>query len=205
MIISRMNVLSAKNYFLLICFLIFCSPITGGAEIFRYVDKDGVVHFTNTPVATAGKPLNYKPYLEEIGSTDSTYFNIEKINEYIIQASTHYNLSCNLIKAIIKVESNFNCDAISKKGAIGLMQIMPQNFNLLSINDPFDPLQNIMGGARYLKNMLQRYNGDILLSLAAYNAGPSAVDRYGSIPPYSETQRYVQKVIDYYRLYENEG
>ncbi len=205
MIILKIDILKVKEIFLLICFLSFFYPILARAEIFRYVDKGGVTHFTNIPIAAAGKPLNFKPYQKEIGSIDSNYFNIGQINDYITQASARYNLSCHLIKAIIKVESDFNCGAVSSKGAIGLMQIMPENFKLLSINDPFDPWENIMGGVRYLKNMLKRYNGDLFLSLAAYNAGPSAVDRYGTIPPYPETRKYVRKVIDYYKLYENEG
>jgi soluble lytic murein transglycosylase len=101
----------------------------------------------------------------------------------------------------MKAESGFNPKAISKKGAKGLMQIMPSNFRALGIKDPFNPRESIMGGALYLRQMLDRFNGEVHLALAAYNAGPDSVDRSGGIPPIRETENYVNKVMKYYKIF----
>lgn len=122
----------------------------------------------------------------------------EPFDQYIQEAARRFDISLHLIKAVIKVESNFNPKAVSVKGAKGLMQIMPSNFQFLNITDPFDPKQNIMGGARYLSELLIQFDHDVSLALAAYNAGPHAVVRYQGIPPYRETQNYVQKVLKIY-------
>jgi soluble lytic murein transglycosylase len=103
---------------------------------------------------------------------------------------------------VIKVESDFNPEAVSKKGAKGLMQIMPDNFKSLAVKDPFNPSQNIMGGVLYLQRLLKRYEYKLPLVLAAYNAGPEAVDKYKNIPPYEETQNYVKKVMETYSQYK---
>ena len=103
-------------------------------------------------------------------------------------------LSFHLLKALIRVESNFDSQAVSKAGAMGLMQIMPENIKALKIRDPFDPRDNILGGALYLKTLIERFEGKLPLALAAYNAGPSVVDKYQAIPPIKETEEYVHKV-----------
>ncbi|MGW6301554.1 lytic transglycosylase domain-containing protein [Peribacillus butanolivorans] len=138
---------------------------------------------------TSINPLKTANTSHKTGETVTNYEDI------IRQAATLYNLPEKLIKSVIKQESNFNPKATSYAGAAGLMQLMPATARSLGVDDITDPEQNIMGGSKYLSQMLTRYNGDIQVALAAYNAGPGNVDKYNGIPPFEETQNYVQKVF----------
>lgn len=173
--------------------LLACWGGLSGADIYSYVDKDGVRHFTDSP--TKEEMVLYIKKGPEISQAPS--YSSDQFDHIILKASREHGVSYSLIKAMIKVESNFNPRAISRMGAKGLMQIMPKNMKSLDITDPFDPYENIMGGTRYIKQMLKRFDGRLLMALAAYNAGPTVVEKYNKIPPYKETRHYVDKVIKY--------
>ena len=179
--------------FIMIALLLVVQQIAV-ADIYMYIYSDGVLHFTNAPTTS-----QYRLYIKERPKkTESS----RAYDPLIGEASQLLDLSFPLLKAMIKVESNFNSRAVSKSGALGLMQIMPENIKALKVRDPFDPRDNIMGGAAYLKKMIKRFHGRLPLALAAYNAGPSTVARYNAIPPIKETEDYVKKVMKYFYLYK---
>jgi soluble lytic murein transglycosylase len=168
-------------------------PAGAGADIYRWVDENGVLHYSDAPSVNAYFP--HSGYMLDGYSTD-------RYDSIIRQAARRYNLDFELVKAIVKVESNFNPRAVSRSGALGLMQIMPFNLGPLDIENPYNPWQNIMGGSRFFRQILNRFNGDVKLALAGYNAGPNSVARYGGIPPFRETVNYVRKVMRCYRRYK---
>lgn len=132
-----------------------------------------------------------------VSSTEKSYSK-EEISNIISKISAKHGVNEKLVRALIKQESGFNPSVVSKAGATGLMQLMPQTAKSLGVIDAKDPIQNVDGGVRYLKSMMKKYNGNLILALAAYNAGPGAVDKYGGVPPYKETQNYVKNILANY-------
>jgi soluble lytic murein transglycosylase len=159
-----------------------------------FIDSKGVLNFTNVPVSS-----NYRLFIKEIPKRKNNEFS-NRYDNLISRASKRYGVSFSLIKAMIKVESNFNPNAVSRAGAIGLMQIMPANMETLDISDPYNAWENVMGGANYFSQLLDRFNGKVPFALAAYNAGPSIVEKYKNIPPFPETKSYVKKVMKSYNI-----
>jgi hypothetical protein len=151
--------------------------------------------FTTTGIAPS---TTQKSFAESPEMSAAEQANREKIEQMIREVSDRYRVDPALVRAVIQTESNWNSSAISRKGARGLMQLVPGTAQQLGVNNAFDPQQNLDGGVRYLHKLLERYNGDLDRALAAYNAGPRAVDRAGGIPRYRETREYVQKVTDSY-------
>jgi hypothetical protein len=192
-------------------------PTLSSAQMFRYVDKDGVLHFTNVPtLPNQVKTPTLPPYAANLVNNSRLaaprpYYPLRSFlplcnplnqslyDPHIKFACQRYGLDYNLVKAVIRAESAFDPAALSPKGAMGLMQLMPETSRDLGVVNPFDPNQNIDGGARYLKFLLNRFDNNVLFALAAYNAGPEAVEKHGGIPPYEETRNYVRRVLDFYQ------
>jgi len=184
---------------LLGCFVIGLTlvlPCPVLADIYRYKDKDGVWHFTNIK-----SDIRYKLYIKSFVGKPSAY--IKEFGSIIDQAAERFMVDPSLIKAVIKAESDFDKKAISKKGAQGLMQLMPTTADAMEVADPFNPEENIFGGTRYLSQLLERFQDDKRLALAAYNAGPEKVVSYNGVPPFRETEAFVKKVLNYYKEYQS--
>jgi hypothetical protein len=187
---------------------------TANADIYQFVDENGVVHFTNVSGGRVKKPSKI---VSENGKTISSSKSPSRENENRAQqkdaipvsyvniinaACSRLGVDPSLVHAIVKVESDFNPYAISRKGAMGLMQLMPQTATIMNVRNTFSPDENVEGGVKYLRYLLDRYEGNISLALAAYNAGETAVKKWGTIPPYKETQDYVKKIL---RIYNGTG
>ena len=189
-----------KSMFFISLLLIGVTGIAS-ADIYKYIDENGVAHFTNIP---SGQ--KYDKFITEnnraVSSRSSKSFSQDNRTDYtqiISSKSIKYDLEPSLINAVIQVESGGNSFAVSKKGAAGLMQLMPSTANDMDVKNPLNPEENIDGGTKYLRYLLDRYNGDLSLALAAYNAGPERVEQFGGIPPFQETQQYVKKVLSLYQ------
>src|SRR4030042_790063 len=189
------------RYILIILGVILFVSTVVHADIYKYVDKDGVVCYTDTPL---GKKVN-RVYRENSDSTPvqpqlvkADYDVIKDYHGIVHEKASEYNMDPSLIKAVIKTESNWNSRAISRKGAMGLMQLMPTTASDMNVRNQFNPEENIEGGTKYLKYLLERFNGDLTLALAAYNAGPKTVEKFGFVPPITETKQYVNKVLSLY-------
>lgn len=178
-----------------VVFLSVCAAVPAYADIFKYEDEEGVLHITNVPSNPNAK---YVLIMKEKRVQFPKNIDFRKYDKIIARVARENNLDVALIKAVIRAESNFNHMAVSHKGAKGLMQLMPQTASSLNVEDVFHPDHNIEGGARYLRYLMNLYRGDMRLALAAYNAGEGAVAKYGDVPPYRETQNYVQRVMIFY-------
>lgn len=178
-----------KPMLLIGVFAVFFAPISAIGDIYKYVDSDGVIRFTNTPTDS-----QFNFYMKEKGPVD-------KIGVLIERYASMFSLEPALVRAVIQVESNYNPKARSSKGALGLMQLIPETAKDMQVADPLSPEDNIRGGTRYLRLMLDRFDNNMDLALAAYNAGPDTVRRYGGVPPYEETVNYISKVKNYLRRF----
>lgn len=196
---KRRHVIHRTALVLVLCFLCLGgSPRPAEADIYMYRDNDGVMHFSNVPTTP-----RYRLFVREGRHSRGQPAPTTRFDHLIRDASRRHGISFPLLKAIIQAESSFNPRAVSKKGAMGLMQLMPESAKRLNVNDPFNPEENIMAGSRYFRQLMDRYGGKLVLSLSAYNAGPGVVDRYMSIPPIAETENYVEKVLGFYKKYKS--
>lgn len=187
-------------------------PFTAAADIYKYVDPDGVIHFTNKRqnataklyLKTEPKPVaggRVRPGVVPFAPQDRDPSRFTRYDHHIRQAAILYQIPEELIRAVIKVESDYDPRAVSYAGARGLMQLMPETARGLGVKDIDDPRENIMGGVRFLRVLANMFNGNLDLTLAGYNAGENAVIQHNGIPPYTQTRNYVVKVTRYYRRY----
>ena len=198
--------------------LILTAGPAGAAEVYSYVDSDGVVHFSNAPTdgrfrkvhRGGGSASMYRTAQSSqararpvAAAAQPAPMTFERWREHIKAAAEKYRIPEALLFAVMAVESNFDNQALSEKGAIGLMQLMPGTAREMYVTDAWDPAQNIDGGARYLRILANQYGGDMVKTLAAYNAGPDAVRRAGgAVPSIPETQEYVRKVVAFYQAFK---
>ncbi|WP_437946802.1 lytic transglycosylase domain-containing protein [Sorangium sp. So ce296] len=185
-------------------------PGSARADIFTYTDADGTVHFSNRAAGDArfkvyikgdGRRPGARPGVAPVAPSDKSLERFSRYDTWIRQAATLYQIPEELVRAVIKCESDYDPRAVSPVGAQGLMQLMPETALRMQVRDPFDARENIFGGTRYLRILANLFNGDLDLTIAGYNAGEGAVMRYGGIPPYEETQAYVTRVRTYYARY----
>jgi soluble lytic murein transglycosylase len=165
------------------------------AVIYFFIDENGVRHFSNVP-----SDPRYRMKIPSRFGNRRTVSN--RYDTHISNAARRYNIDPLLVKAVVEVESDFDQYAVSQKGALGLMQLMPDTIADMEVADPYDPADNIMGGTRFLRKNLDRFGGDLELTLAAYNAGPERVETLGRAPSFPETQDFIRKVLENYKRYQ---
>jgi hypothetical protein len=183
---------------LLVCCSLFVALPIASADIYKYVDENGVICYTDAPFGKKPQQV-IKGSTPAPSETAKAPITMQRdYSNYIHKSAAKYNLEPELIKAVIKTESNGNHRAVSRKGAMGLMQLMPSTANDMNVSNPFNPEENIEGGSRYLKYLLERFNGNVTLALAAYNSGPKTVEKYGNVPPIDETRQYVKRIYSMY-------
>ena len=193
------------------CVALLCAvPARAAEKVFRYLDEDGVMVISNVAPNGPKKGLAMKDAGDLVKITAPLEFTPRRdtslYDPYISEACTLYRIPPALARAVMAVESNFNPQALSNKGAQGLMQLMPQTANEMFVKNAFDPKQNIHGGVRYLRILANMFQGDMVQIVAAYNSGPEAVRRAGgAVPNISETQDYVRKVLRLYYAYKNDA
>ena len=187
--------------------LLLLLPLSVQAQVYKWVDEDGIVTYSNIapPSDQDFQTLRFPCYAADPKcrsvSWEKVPLNTRSFRNEIQSASRYNSVEESLIRAIIHAESAYQADAQSPKGAQGLMHLMPATQAELNVSDPFNPQENIQGGALYLSQLLAQFNGDFELAAAAYNAGPNAVNKYGGVPPYDETQEYVRRIKILYRRY----
>jgi hypothetical protein len=190
----------------LFIFSLFLSISESSADIYKYEDDEGVLHFTDAP-----NDHRFKIFMRDIKKDRQLRTNFRlsgcignpaEFDPIINSCALEYGVDKSLVKAVIHAESGYDPNAISSKGASGLMQLMPKTAKSLNVANSFDPKDNIRGGVRYLRFLLDTFKGDVSLALAAYNAGLSRVAQYGGIPPFMETRNYVDKVLQYRKSYQ---
>jgi hypothetical protein len=189
--------------FLMTAFLVFTmvlfSALDAHADIYKHISEDGIIFFSNTSLGAHSKVVVRERNLPRQSNRDAnTVYSRETFKAFVEEKARRYNIDPQLINAVIRAESNWNPGAVSRKGALGLMQLMPSTASLLGVTNPFDPLENIEGGVRYLSHLIERFGGNPILALAAYNAGPGLVERKGAVPSIPETVAYVRRVMEYY-------
>lgn len=181
-----------------IILLLIVSVIAAEADIYRYVDDNGVACYTDAPLNKKAERIIRTGQAEIQKNNQSETKTQKDFHSIVMDKANKYEIEPSLVHAVIKAESNGNPSAVSRKGAIGLMQLMPTTASDLDVRNPFDPEENIDGGTRYLKYLIDKFRGDLTLALAAYNAGPKLVEKTGSVPKISETKEYVKKVLSIY-------
>lgn len=191
-----------KTAFSVFFVLVLASPAF--SVVYKYVDANGVVCYTDAPMVKKSQLVSRDgkedtPIATVRHRSSGSAYGTYDYSAYVSRVASKYDLEPDLIRAVIRTESNGDRRAVSSKGAMGLMQLMPSTADDMNVSNPFDPEENIEGGARYLKSLLERFDGDLTLALAAYNAGPATVEKYGGVPPIRETRRYVKKVLSLYK------
>jgi len=187
----------------------FTAPAVSGAEVYKFIDENGVVNFTNIapPSGVDYTTMKFPCYAADASCRkihwEDVPLNTNAFATQIRSAAVYNAVDESLIRAIIHAESAYHPDAVSPKGAQGLMQLMPETQATLNVRNPFDPAHNIAGGVRHLSSLLREFGGDVSMTAAAYNAGSGAVKRYGGVPPYAETREYVRRVKILYRRYQD--